>query len=229
MALLELLQGIFLLVGFVGMANGFPEPLNRQEEREAIRLAVAGDEDARERLVIHNLRLVAHIAKKYTKTGRDPDDVISIGTIGLIKAVSSFQPEKGVPLSSYASRCIENEILMSIRQEKRQVQTVSMQESIGVDSDGNDLSFADILGSDPDLVMDSVVGKLEKEQFLALIDQFLSHREQKVVLLRFGLLDGEPLTQREVAAFLGISRSYVSRIEKKALEKLLYKMQEKDC
>ena len=119
MALLELLQGIFLLVGFVGMANGFPEPLNRQEEREAIRLAVAGDEDARERLVIHNLRLVAHIAKKYTKTGRDPDDVISIGTIGLIKAVSSFQPEKGVPLSSYASRCIENEILMSIRQEKR--------------------------------------------------------------------------------------------------------------
>lgn len=220
MDLLELLNNLILLAGFVGMSSGFPEQLKATEEAECIRNMRRGDEEARERLITHNLRLVAHISKKYIRSGRDADDIISTGTIGLIKAVSTYNPEKGVPLSSYASRCIENEILMGIRQEKKQVPSVSINETIGVDNDGNDLSFLDILGSDPDLVPASVEDRMESERLLCLINEVLPEREKRVVLLRFGLAAGASMTQREVANILGISRSYVSRLESKALSKL---------
>lgn len=220
MEFLELLRNLILLVGFVGTANGFPEQLSAAEEAACIKRLADGDPLAREELITHNLRLVAHIAKKYVKYGRDSDDLISIGTIGLIKAVSTFDSGKGVPLSSYSSRCIENEILMSIRQEKKQVLSVSLDEAIGVDSDGNNVSFIDILGTDAALVPDSVEARMESERLLNLIDENLSEREKRVILLRYGLVTGCPMTQRQVAGYIGISRSYVSRIEKRALKTL---------
>lgn len=224
MDFIELLRNLILLVGFIGSTGGFPEQLPPAEEARCIRLLKDGDAAAREKLITHNLRLVAHIAKKYIKYGRDSDDLISIGTIGLIKAVSTFDPVKGVPLSSYASRCIENEILMSIRQEKKQVLSVSIDEAIGVDGDGNDISFTDILGTDAAIVSNSAEAHIENERLRVLIDESLPAREKRVILLRYGLLTGRPLTQRETAKHIGISRSYISRIEKRALKKLYERM-----
>ena len=179
-----------------------------------------GDERAREQLIEHNLRLVAYIARKYARAGRDGDDIISIGTIGLIKAVSTYDPAKGVALSSYASRCVENEILMSIRAEKRQVSEVSLYDSIGTDSDGTDIALSDILGSEADCVPDAVQTSMEGERVRAAMRRVLNERERRVLTLRFGLYGGYAMTQREIARILGISRSYISRIEKKALAKM---------
>jgi len=222
--LLELLQEVLLLVGYVGTNNTFPEPLSAAEERQQVFLLQKGTEEeraaARDTLITHNLRLVAHIAKKYSRSGRDNDDVISIGTIGLIKAVSTFNAERGSALSSYAARCIENEILMSIRLEKRQVHEVSISDPIGEDSDGNSLSIAELLGTDPDLIFDTVRQRIDSEQIYSAMRKVLTAREFTVIRLRYGLFGAQRLAQREIANLLGISRSYISRIEKKALSKL---------
>lgn len=218
--LLELLQELFLLAGYVGGSGSFPPPLPAAEEARLVRQMRSGSEEAREKLITHNLRLVAHIAKKYVRCGRDADDVISIGTIGLIKAVSTFDAQKSTALSSYASRCIENEILMSIRLERKQVAEVSISEPIGLDSDGNNISIAEVLGTEPDMIFDAVRQRLDTERIFRTMQWALTERESMVVRLRYGLFGMQRLSQREIANLLGISRSYVSRIEKKALEKL---------
>ncbi len=218
--LLELLQELFLLAGYVGGSGSFPPPLPAAEEARLVRQMRSGSEEAREKLITHNLRLVAHIAKKYVRCGRDADDVISIGTIGLIKAVSTFDAQKSTALSSYASRCIENEILMSIRLERKQVAEVSISEPIGLDSDGNNISIAEVLGTEPDMIFDAVRQRLDTERIFRTMQRALTERESTVVRLRYGLFGMQRLSQREIANLLGISRSYVSRIEKKALEKL---------
>lgn len=218
--LLELLQELFLLAGYVGGSGSFPPPLPAAEEARLVRQMQSGSEEAREKLITHNLRLVAHIAKKYVRCGRDADDVISIGTIGLIKAVSTFDAQKSTALSSYASRCIENEILMSIRLERKQVAEVSISEPIGLDSDGNNISIAEVLGTEPDMIFDAVRQRLDTDRIFRTMQWALTERESTVVRLRYGLFGMQRLSQREIANLLGISRSYVSRIEKKALEKL---------
>lgn len=220
MQLLQLFGDLIFFAAYVGSSRSLPEPLAPSEEKRLIAAMQRGDEAAREKLIEHNLRLVAYIARKYARTGRDSDDIISIGTIGLIKAVSTYNPGKGVALSSYASRCVENEILMSIRAEKRQVSEVSLYDSIGTDSDGNDIALSDILGSDVDCVPDAVQSSLEGERVRAAMQKALTAREQRVLTLRFGLYGGYAMTQREVARILGISRSYISRIENKALSKM---------
>ena len=215
-AIIEFLRGLLVLAGCVG-AGGFPPKLSAEEEAELIKRLGAGDEEAKNRLIEGNLRLVAHIAKKYRAAGRDPDDLISIGSIGLIKAVSTFSPEKGKSLASYAGRCIENEILMSIRAERKRRGEVSLDAPIGVDRDGNEMTIADILGTDEDSVFGATLAGVRAEQIRNAVDSLLEGREKAVIMLRYGLDGGEPLPQRETARLIGISRSYVSRIDKKAM------------
>ncbi|MDO4548202.1 MAG: RNA polymerase sporulation sigma factor SigK [Clostridia bacterium] len=197
----------------------FPKPLSPEDQRLYIERMQNGDRDAKQLLIAHNLRLVAHIAKKYQRSGLDLDDIVSIGSIGLIKAVNSFRPEAG-KLASYASRCIENEILMALRFGKKQKNNVSLNEPIGSDRDGNEIMLGDILGSPPDAVHDLAEINIESSKAMGLISRILTRRERAVILLRYGLEDRVQRPQHEVARALGISRSYVSRIEKKALEKL---------
>ncbi len=202
------------------MSVSFPKPLSAKEEEHYISLYESGDEDAKDILIERNLRLVAHIAKKYTGTGYQTDDLISIGTIGLIKAVSTYSSKKATRLATYAAKCIENEILMSIRSSKKNKAEVSLSVPIGTDHDGNEISFNDILGTDPDAVLDDISLKIQVTKLIAAINTSLTAREKTVIISRYGILGKEPKTQREVASALGISRSYVSRIEKKALLKL---------
>ncbi|MDO4564605.1 MAG: RNA polymerase sporulation sigma factor SigK [Clostridia bacterium] len=217
---LSMLLDVFFFVGYVGQTHSFPNPLSKEEEQRYILQLQAGDQEAREKLIVHNLRLVAHIAKKYAKTGRDTDDIISIGAIGLIKAVSTFSPEKGT-LSGYASKCIENEILMSLRTERKQVMEVSLHEPIGTDHDGNELSLADLMGADAETVFDQVQARIDADILKKVMEKTLTPREATILNYRFGLLGGYCMPQREVAELLDISRSYVSRIEKKAMQKML--------
>ena len=220
--LLSLLRGLFF-AGYVKGAS-FPKPLSPAEERQALEELGAGSEAARDRLILHNLRLCAHIASKYASRGklsrrRELDDLISIGAIGLIKAVDTFSPDKG-SLSGYASRCIENEIRMSLRTEKKLVGEVSMEEPLGRDREGNERTVLDLVGTDGEEIFEEVTKRLEGEHLRALLDRTLKRREKLVLSLRCGL-DGEgPLTQQQVADRIGISRSYISRIEKKAVLKL---------
>ncbi len=219
-ALMQLCKDIFFFAAYINGGNSFPEPLSAEQEKSCLERCAFGDDEARGMLIEHNLRLVAHIAKKFTSAGRDSDDMISIGTIGLIKAVSTYDMHKGTALATYAARCIENEILMSIRSEKRQATEVSLYDAIGTDRDGNDISLAEVLGSDASLVGDEVEMRLAAEQLRKLIRQHLTERERLVIELRYGLAGKFCMTQREIAQMLDISRSYVSRIEKKALGKL---------
>lgn len=218
--LIQLCKDIFFFAAYINGGNSFPEPLSAEQEKSCLERCAFGDDEARGMLIEHNLRLVAHIAKKFTSAGRDSDDMISIGTIGLIKAVSTYDMHKGTALATYAARCIENEILMSIRSEKRQATEVSLYDAIGTDRDGNDISLAEVLGSDASLVGDEVEMRLAAEQLRKLIRQHLTERERMVIELRYGLAGKFCMTQREIAQMLDISRSYVSRIEKKALGKL---------
>ena len=220
--LLELLRGLFF-AGYIKSAS-FPKPLSPAEERQALAERKAGSEEARERLILHNLRLCAHIAGKYAARGklsrrRELDDLISIGTIGLIKAVDTFSPDKG-SLSSYASRCIENEIRMSLRTEKKLVGEVSMEEPLGRDREGNERTVLDLVGTDGSELFEQVSKSLEGERLRGLMDRTLKKREKLVLSLRCGLDGAAPLTQQQVAERIGISRSYISRIEKKAVMKL---------
>lgn len=206
--------------GAIGEIAAFPKPFDKAEETYWIGRLQSGDEEAAEQLIVHNLRLVAHIAKKYEKNnGADRDDLISCGTIGLIKAVRTFSEAKG-SLSGYASRCIENEILMSFRREKKLVQTVSMEEPIGQDKEGNDLSIAELVGTDQDAIFEQVQKRLDADRVHKAMRRALNKREQRVLSLRYGLGGGSPLPQRAVAEILGLSRSYISRIETRAMEKL---------
>ena len=189
------------------------------QEKEYLERAANGDNEARNKLVEHNLRLVAHIIKKYYGVQTEQDDLVSIGTIGLIKAINTFKPDKNIRLSSYASRCIENEILMHFRSVKKSAQDVSLNETIDTDKDGNPLTLMDIMAVD-DTILDDLDRKLNSRKLGQFIREELSGREKTVILLRYGLGGTEPLTQKEIAKQLGISRSYVSRIETKALKKL---------
>lgn len=217
--LFYILDGARLLFGHVGVRSSFPRPLSEKEEAEKIRLACEGDKEAKQQLIEHNLRLVAHIAKKYAGGNVDADDLVSVGTIGLMKAVSTFRPEVG-RLTTYASRCIENEILMLLRASRKLKANVSLDEPVGADKDGNSILISDLLGTEPNALSDEAETKIESERALHFIPRLLSPREQKVICLRYGLIGGTPRPQHAVAKMLGISRSYVSRIEKKALEKL---------
>ncbi len=212
--------GPFLLSYVSNNANTFPRPLSEKEEAECLKLLAAGDENAKNKLIEHNLRLVAHVAKKYTQApGIDADDIISIGTIGLIKAIQSFKPEKNARLATYAARCIENEILMTIRTTKKLQQEVSINECLGCDAEGNDITFMDILTSEDDDVAQIADLNLDISKLYQYIESALTDREKEIICLRYGL-SGKAITQREIADKMNISRSYVSRIEKKALKKL---------
>ena len=200
--------------------SSFPQPLSTEEEKYYLERYQAGDDAAKNILIEHNLRLVAHIVKKYSNIGNDIDDFISIGTIGLIKGITSFDPTKCTRLATYAARCIENEILMLIRNSKKNKNEVFLQEPIGVDKEGNEISLIDILNSGEDTIVDIVEQKLAIKKMYNKLNDILSEKEQIIIKLRYGLIDGKIKTQKEIAKKLNISRSYVSRIEKKALDKL---------
>lgn len=215
-----LAKPFLMLSGYISSTNSFPKPLTKEEEECCLKLYAKGDEKARNILIEKNLRLVAHIVKKYHNTGKDVDDLISIGTIGLIKAISTFDINKGTRLATYAARCIENEILMTIRSNKKSKAEVSLQEPIGIDKEGNEISLLDILGTEVDDILDEVHLKLQVRRLYQAISKVLKDREKIIIELRYGLIDGGCKTQREIASMLGISRSYVSRIEKRAIDKL---------
>ena len=202
------------------MSTSFPNPLTEKEEQYFVKKLEEKNPAAKDILIEHNLRLVAHIAKKYTGISNTQDDLISIGTIGLIKAVNTFSGSKSTRLATYAAKCIENEILMNIRSNKRLSKEVSMSIPVGTDKDGNEISLDDILGTDTDEIIESIDLKIQVDRLYKAIKNCLSEREQAVIIARYGLMDSDPKPQREIAKELGISRSYVSRIEKKALEKL---------
>lgn len=208
------------------MSSSFPLPLSEEEERKYIEMMESGDLKARDILIERNLRLVAHIARKYQGPGTSFEDLISIGTIGLIKAINTYTSGRAARLATYAARCIENEILMSIRAGKKTKQEVSISLPIGTDKDGNEISLNDILGSDPDEIFDHLHLKFMIENLYIQMDKVLSPREREIIRLRYGLDGQGPRTQREIAAAMDISRSYVSRIEKKALSKLNYHLRD---
>ena len=220
-SVIEFFREILFLVGYVSTSSSFPEPLPKEEEARLINLYCNnGDREAHAKLVEHNLRLVAHISKKYIKTGLELDELISIGAIGLVKAVSTFKPDKG-SLSAYASRCIENEILMFMRTErKRSAYEVSIDDPMGQDSDGNEVTLSDRLYSDGDDVQEKAYRQVYRERLEKAAQTVLDERERAVIDMRYNLNGEKPLTQLEVAQKLNVSRSYVSRIEKKALKKL---------
>lgn len=212
---------LVLFSAYVSSGKAFPKTLSDEEEAELLEeYEEKGSMDARNKLIEHNLRLVAHIVKKYTNTGKDPDDLISIGTIGLIKAVNTYKRNKGVKLVTYAARCIENEILMNLRTTRKLQTEVSINEPIGIDREGNEISFNDILGSEPDSIIDDVDTKMKVKKLYRVLEENLKERERMIIRMRYGLDNEGCKTQREVAKRLHISRSYVSRIEKRAVEKL---------
>ena len=212
-------QYVFLLILHIAHSESFPKPLKKDEEKYYLELAAQGNIKARNILVEHNLRLVAHIIKKYYQNYGGQEDLVSIGTIGLIKAINTFDRGKSIKLSSYASRCIENEILMHFRGNKKSSQDVSLNDTIDTDKDGNPLTLMDILASDMDVAED-VDTRLHLDVLGEYIDEVLDPREKEIISCRYGLSGQKVLTQREIAKKLKISRSYISRIEKKALEKL---------
>lgn len=213
-------------VHYIGGSEVLPAPLEPEQEARAIEsLGTAGEDEARSRLIEHNLRLVVYIAKKFDNTGVGVEDLISIGTIGLIKAIDTFDPRKGIRLSSYASRCIENEILMFFRSGKKSAQDVSLNEPIDTDKDGNTLTILDTMAVD-DTIIESIDVKIKSERLYRYLQSALTPREREVVCRRYGLCGFAPQPQRVVAKRLGISRSYISRIEKKALEKLRQEFEE---
>ena len=208
-------EGIY----FVGSADKLPEPLSKEDEVKYVELSMAGDEFARNKLIEHNLRLVVFLAKKYENTGVDLEDLVSIGTIGLIKGVNTYKLDKNIKLATYASRCIENEILMHLRKVTKQKYEVSLDEPLNYDKDGNELLLADVLSTEGDVVSKDIEKTAEKQLLWEAVKR-LNIREQQIMKLRFGLMGNEENTQKEVADMLGISQSYISRIEKKILNRL---------
>ena len=212
-----IIRDCLFLLGYISGRQSFQKPLSAEEEREALMRMREGDDEARQMLIEHNMRLIVHIARKYNVPGFTFDDLISIGAIGLIKAVRSYDMSTGTSLSTYAARCIENEILMSLRQSRKQQSDVSLDEPLGTDADGNTVSFSDLLGTPPDLVEEEVRRRVTLDMIRKALPT-LPERERMVLTLRYGLEDGVIHPQHEIAKRLDISRSYVSRVEKHAIE-----------
>ena len=204
---------------FVGSADKLPEPLSKKEETRYVESSMNGDKNAKNILIEHNLRLVVFLAKKYENTGLDLEDLVSIGTIGLIKGVNTYKLDKNIKLATYASRCIDNEILMFLRKNKKRRGEVSFEDSLSYDSEGNELHLEDILGTDSDIVTKEIENENDKKLFYKEIDK-LNNRDKKIMILRYGLYNNEEMTQKDVANLLGISQSYISRIEKKVIRRL---------
>ena len=216
-------SNLFHLILGLDTPQSFPPPLSCEEEKKCFLQMESGSEEARQKLILHNLRLVSHIVRKYYSTSKSQDDLVSVGVIGLVKAVDSFKTSNGARFATYAARCIQNEILMHFRAQKKSNSEVSLSETIDVDKDGNPLTYIDVICCDESLVSD-IERKVSAEKALNLVNTLLDERERQIIVLRYGLSDNISLTQREVAERLCISRSYVSRIEKSALEKLLAAM-----
>ena len=217
--LLIVLSGLIIGVGYIQSSNLFPEPLSSKEEKEYLELMKNGDDNARKVLIERNLRLVAHIAKKYSSTGVEIDDLISIGSIGLIKGINSFNPDKSIKIATYAAKCIENEILMYLRSNKKRISDVYLNEPIGKDKDDNEVTLQEVLENNDRNVEDEVDLKLKIKQLYEKMKNILKDREKLIIELRFGLKGDKPRTQKEIAKMMNISRSYVSRIESKAISK----------
>lgn len=218
---------LFFFTGTIGGKNSFPKPLTKEEEERCLALAKQGDKQAKDTLVRHNMRLVAHIVKKYSGAA-ETDDLISVGSIGLIKAINTYEAGHGTALATYTARCIENEILMLIRANKKHKGNLSLSDPVGTDKDGNELTLMDLLFEKEDGVFDEVEGAVRREKLVGEMRRILSDREFTVLSLRYALKGGVPLPQREVAKVLRISRSYISRIEKRALDKLKRKLRRED-
>lgn len=218
--LLMVLSGLIIGVGYIQTSNLFPEPLNTKEEKEYLERMKNGDEDAKKILIERNLRLVAHIAKKYSSTGIEIDDLISIGSIGLIKGINSFNPDKSIKIATYAAKCIENEILMYLRSNKKRMGDVYLNEPIGKDKDDNEITLQEILENDSKNIEDEVDLKMKIKLLNEKMETVLKKREKEILELRFGLNGKKCKTQYEIAEMYNISRSYVSRIESKAIDKL---------
>ncbi len=214
-------------VDYINGSDQLPPPLNRQEEQKAFDLLESDEKKARELLIIHNLRLVVYIAKKFETTGIGIEDLVSIGTIGLIKAVKTFCPDKNIKLATYASRCIENEILMFLRKASQYKNEISIDEPLNIDWDGNELLLSDVLGTDDDIVNKGIEMEVEKQVLRQEINK-LDEREKMIMEMRFGLVSGKEMTQKQVADKVGISQSYISRLEKRILKSIRQKM-EKIC
>ena len=229
--ILEFLNFIFSkLIFFCSALKGtsFPKPLSPEQEKEYLtKFKENGDMQAKEMLIKHNLRLVAHIVKKY-QGAEDSEDLISVGTIGLIKAINTFSADKGTQLATYTARCIENEILMLLRFNKKYANTVLLSDAVGTDKDGNELTLIDLLSDEDDSVIDKVERKIFFDKIMDIVKEVLDEREYKILVLRYGLKGGVPLAQREVASMLKISRSYISRLEKGALEKIKQEMENRN-
>ena len=213
---ITVLSNLLYFALHISGSGSFPRPLSAAEEQDYLCRFKNGDVSARNKLIEHNLRLVAHIIKKYYSNTRDQDDLISIGTIGLIKAINTFKSDKNIRLATYAARCIENEILMFFRSQRKVAQDVSLNEPIDSDKEGNTLSIMDVIATD-DTILDDIDLQMKSERLRGYIKESLTEREKLILTLRYGLCGEQPLTQREIAAMLSISRSYVSRIEKKAV------------
>ncbi|MBQ8212696.1 MAG: RNA polymerase sporulation sigma factor SigK [Clostridia bacterium] len=219
LTLFALLTRVLHMVLGINTQQKFPPPLPAEEEHELFLCSEEGDEAAREKLILHNLRLVSHIVRKYYSTAKNQEDLISIGTIGLVKAVDTFSVRNGAKFATYAAKCIQNEILMHFRSQKKLAGEVSINDTIDIDRDGNPLTYIDVICSEEDIV-DEVDRKLMTVRMLHLIDVCLCARERQIIMMRYGIGGISPMTQREIAQMLNISRSYVSRLEKSALEKL---------
>lgn len=218
-ALISILTNFIHLILGINTPQSFPPPLSAEEEKECFIKKENGNEQARQKLILHNLRLVSHIVRKYYSTAKNSEDLVSIGTLGLVKAVDSFKISTGTKFATYAARCIQNEILMSLRAGKKFSAEVSLDDTIDVDNNGNPLTYIDVISSDESLE-NEISRKITSAKALALVNSSLSSREKQIISMRYGLYGRQPMTQREVAEKLKISRSYVSRIEKTALEKL---------
>ena len=204
---------------FIGSTDKLPEPLSKEEELELVIKANQNDREAKEKLIEHNIRLVVFLAKKYENTGLDLEDLVSIGSIGLIKGINTYKPDKNIKLATYASRCIDNEILMYLRKNKRRKTEISLEDSLSYDAEGNELRLEDVLGTEEDIVTKSLEEEIEKN-LLNLEIKKLNKRDKQIMILRYGLYGNKSMTQKEVADLLGISQSYISRIEKKVIKKL---------
>lgn len=216
----SIISSNIFFTGYVTGNTTFPKPLSEKEEELYLKKFKDGDVEAKSILIERNLRLVAHIVKKYSFPNKDIDDLISIGTVGLIKAIDSFNVGKGTRLATYAARCIENEILMLFRNNKKTKGEVYLQDPIGIDKEGNEICLIDVLSREEDSVVEAVENSLQVKALYTKMQSALNNREKEIIQMRYGLFDGDVKTQREIALILGISRSYVSRIEKKALKKL---------
>lgn len=208
-------DGVF----FIGSADKLPAPLSKEDEAKYVMLSINGDKKARSKLIEHNLRLVVFLAKKYENTGVDLEDLVSIGSVGLIKGVNTYKPSKNIKLATYASRCIDNEILMFLRKNKRRKSEISFEDNLSFDSEGNELHLEDILGTDSDIVTKGLEEETNKKLLYEEIEK-LNDRDKKIMILRYGLYNSEEMTQKDVAHLLGISQSYISRIEKKVIRRL---------